>query len=319
MTVGVADDTARLEGRGPEGRLLPPFPPRGGERGLSRFDLAARELPEAAQQPLDRTSLDEPGSPMLDRDDRGLDVRSSSPAATSRKGARVPQFAPRPAGEPHRTRAARRCDRPADRLAELHHRLGEPSRPFDRQQALEGRPQPGPDRGGAKVALFPGPPGRDPEAVRLERDLPRVEGEARDGPRDVGADSGERLELGHGARQLPVERIPDLLGGPVEVSRPGVVPRTLPRLQHLGRGRAGEGVDCREPPHEPVEIRLRLRYPRLLEQHLRDPDPVRVAVVAPGERSSVGPEPTQQRCGQRRWNARRAATAHGHPREEQSA
>ena len=46
------------------------------------------------------------------------------------------------------------------------------------------------------VALLARPASRDPQAVRLERDLGAVERDRRDGPGDVRAHSGKFFELG---------------------------------------------------------------------------------------------------------------------------
>jgi hypothetical protein len=179
----------RVEPRRAEARLLPQLPPSRRARGLPRLDLAARKFPESAQQSRRRASLDEPATGMVEHDDGGVHVWDPSPSASSGEAARVREFPPRSAAEADGASLTRRRDRAADGLAQLHQRFVEPTRPLGREERLERRAQPRSHRARSEVALLAGPPGRDAEAVRLERELPCVEREARDRARDVRTDA----------------------------------------------------------------------------------------------------------------------------------
>ena len=104
---------------------------------------------------------------------------------------------------------------------------------------------------------------------------------------------------------------------------PGVVSRALPGLQDLNAVRVGQSRDRGEPSHETLEVRDRLSDAGLLQEDLGDPDPVRVAIATPGERATVGPEPSKKGRGHRRRHDRigtgPGGGAHGTPPEEESA
>ena len=159
---------------------------------------------------------------------------------------------------------------------------------------LERRPQAGPDLLTTDVPLLERPTGGDPEPVRLERDDRLVKGEARDRRADVRSAPGELRELARGPREDPVPGADDLAGGGTQVPRPGVVSGPLPRLQDVVLRRARERRDGRVFREEREVPRDDGGDPRLLEEHLGDPDPVRVAVGAPREGPTVEGEPGEE-------------------------
>ena len=184
--------------------------------------------------------------------------------------------------------------RPTDRFSEFHdglvERSGVPRGENGGERPLEARADPRV----ANVSLLPGPTSRDAEAVRLERDGRFTEGDRRHRPCDVGTHTGERLEFGdragEGASVLPE----DLLRGFVQAVSTRVVPRPLPELEDPADGRMRESLDGGEGPDEPLEVRDRLGDPRLLQEDLGDPDPVRLPISSPGERSPFATVPANE-------------------------
>ncbi len=146
----------------------------------------------------------------------------------------------------------------------------------------------------SEVALLADEPGRDPKPVRLERDHRPIEREGGDGSGDVRSDARERLELGHRVREAAAALERDRPGRRVEVAGAGVVARTLPDLQDPVERRDGERLDRREGVEEPIVVRRRLGDAGLLEEDFGEPDPVRVAIAPPGERSPVSGEPGEE-------------------------
>jgi hypothetical protein len=323
MAVGMLDRPERSQGGCHDPGLFPQLAPGRVPWGLGRLDLAAGKLPEAAEQPLRRTELDQPSTPVFEYRHRRDDVGARCTNGGSWNGTRIVEFEMGAAVGPHRTSAAERCSRPADRLAELHHGLVELPHVAIGQEGFEGRPKAVANRCRPDVPFLPCPAGRDAKGIGLQGNLVRVERETRDRPRDVGADPREGLELRNGPRHGSAEGGIDDPGRRMEVSGPGVVPRPFPRLHHVGDARVRERGDGRESREEPVVVGDGLLHARLLKQHFGDPDPVGVPVPAPGERPTVGAKPPPQRrariAGDGRMDTGRGAAAHGRPPEEESA
>ncbi|MCI4372162.1 MAG: hypothetical protein L3K02_00740 [Thermoplasmata archaeon] len=229
----------------------------------------------------------------------------------------------RPAERAHGTLGAPRNEWETHGLPQLHYRLVESAGSPSGQEPDELLAKPVADGAGADVSLLAGPTRRDAEPVRLQRDFVGVEGEAGDGPGDVRSNPGEALELRDGPRDLPSELRDHHPCGREQVAGTGVVPRSFPCFQYVGFVGSGEGLDRRKPPDEPIEVRAGLGDPGLLQQHFRDPDPVGVAVAPPGQGAAVGPEPSEERSGQRRGvggnGSGPGAHAHGRPPEQVSA
>jgi hypothetical protein len=316
------DHAAGGEPRGPDPGFLSELASGRGEGGLAAFDLPPRKLPKAAKEPLGRPALDQPAPSMFEHDDRRLDMRPRRTDARPRDRARVRELSVGPAVGLHRALGAAGGGREADRLAQFHQCLVERARLARGREVLERPAEPLPHHRGAEVALFPSPAGGDSKAVRLQRHIGSAEGEARDGPGDVGSDSRQSLELGHGPRQLAAEGGPEDPGGGVQVPGARVVPRALPCLQDRAAVGPGQRGDVREPGDEPLEVGNRLSDARLLEEDLGHPDAVRVAVEPPGEGTTVGPEPGDEGSGHRggdgRYDLRPAARAHGGAPKEES-
>jgi len=214
-----------------------------------------------------------------------------------------------------RGRAGRavRPGRSADRFPELHDRFVERAGLRRGQDRGEGLLEPSTHERVPHVAFLAGPTGRDPPAVRFEGNHGATERDRGHGPGGVGADSRKGLELGNG-RGEPASRLShDPAGGRVQVVRPGIVAGALPDLQDPTEGRARERVDRGERADEPLEVRGGLRDARLLEQDLRDPDPIRVPVAAPRKCSTVDTVPLEKggREGGREQSRGRRSGTHG--------
>jgi len=256
-----------------------------------------------------RPPLHEPAIPLGQYHDGAAHMRPGWARRPSRQRPRIRELPEGPAGERDRTGGAIGADRSADRLPQLHHRLVERTGALSWQDRDERRLEPSAHVSVPDVPCLPCPACRDPQAVRLERDLGPVERDRRHGPRDVRADPGEPFELGNGGREVPPVVPEDRAGRFVEVVGACVVAGALPELEHPRTGSVRERHDRRERREEPLEVRAGLGDPRLLEENLRHPDAVRVAVPPPGERATVGFEPAEQRRrkrGRKTGHARRS-------------
>jgi hypothetical protein len=297
VAVGVSNDADPNEPGDPDAGLLAQLPYR---RRLGRFpyfDLAARELPEPSEEPARRATLDEPAARCVrQHHDRRPNVGATPGRRAPGENGRVVELPAGPAGERDGARLAVGLGREADGLSELHDGLGEGAR----GPVPEGPLQTDPHRLATHVPFLPGPPGGDPETVRLEGDRRRVEGEGGDRPRDVPPDAGQPFELGD-RRGDPALRLGDeLLGRGVQVARARVVSGALPHLQDPVERSRGQGRDIRERPEEPFVVGNGLRHAGLLQEDLRDPEMVGLAVAAPRQGATVLSEPAEQRRNERR-------------------
>ena len=313
----MTDDADGDEGRGKESGLLPELAPGGILRGFVALETAAGQFPEPPEEPLRRPTAHQPTVAGGERNDRGEDVGPVRPRTAGGQSARVRKFLAGSAIGGDRARRAVGAAGPADRLAELHQRLVELPGPLPRELPLQGLPQAGPNGGSANVVLLERPPGGHAEAVRLEGHDRFAEGEARHGGAHVRAEAGEFRELPRGRREESVPLPHNLAGGLPEVAGASVVAQALPRLQHLPFRTGCERLNGRERLQERGVAGGRGRHAGLLEEDLRDPDPVRVAVGSPRERPSVCREPGEEpvRPGRRRRAPSGGRTIHVVPNE----
>jgi len=281
----VADVEAGLLEQLPAGRRFWP---------LAGLELATRELPEAGKEAGRRSTLDQPPTSVGEDDDRGPNVGPATTTPAHRQGSRVRELAIGPAGRRDRADGAQRTGRPADRLPELHHCLVEIARASPGQQGDQGRLEARADGRVANVPFLAGPAGRDPEAVRLERDVGATERDRRDGSGDVRTDAGKALEFGRGGGEAASSISDEPTSRLVQVMGPAVVAGPFPDLEDAADAGARERVDGGERFHEPLEVRGGLGDAGLLQQDLRDPDAVRVPVAPPWQRSTVEPIPPEQ-------------------------
>jgi hypothetical protein len=200
----------------------------------------------------------------------------------------------------HRARRTIRRALETDRLSEFHDGLVERSGALPRQPLLEARSEPRTDGGTANVVSLERPPRDHASAVGLERGDGLIERDAGDRRRDVRSHAGKALEIPRASRQLAVELLNDAPGGAMEMTGAGVVSGALPDLEHLIFTRRGEFAHVRKSTHESVEVAGRVSDPGLLEEHFRDPDPIRVSVSPPREGATRAGEPREQISRERR-------------------
>jgi hypothetical protein len=291
------DDAHGDELRRSEARLLEQFARGRRDLGLPGLDPSAGQFPKAAEKSGPGPLADQPAFPGRERDDRRDDVRAGEPRAPARKGIGLRHLLTGPAPFGDRAGGARRPLRPADRLAELHHGFVERAGVAPGELRLERAAESSPDRWGTDVPLLPGPPGGDAQSVRLEGHDGLTEREARHRGGDVRPDAREGLEFRRTSRERSAVPFDDELGGLPQVASAGVVPRPFPRLQDFALGgsrQGGHGGELSGEGNEPVRHR---GDPGLLEQHLRDPDPVRVPVGPPRKGPGVGAVPPDEPPG----------------------
>ena len=299
MRVGVPDDADRGEGTGRESGLLAELPTRRVRRALSRLEPSARKLPEAAEEPFRGALTDEPASLRAEGDHRGDDVRPGRPRGAERNRGRVREFLAGTTVGCDRALSAPGRARETEGLAELHDGLVERPGPLAGKLAVERPAQPLPHGGRTNVAPLERPARGDAHAVRLERDDALVEGEARDGGGDVRSDPGQFGELARRSRDRAPPGRHDRPGGLPKVPGARVVPRSLPGFQDVLLRSARQRRDVGEPGDERLESGHDGGHPGLLEEDLRDPHLVRVAVGAPREGPLVAVEPIEERAGER--------------------
>jgi len=180
---------------------------------------------------------------------------------------RSPWLVPAPArGAPEGKRAdlAARYPRQADRGAEIHEGLA----------------------GAVRERLAR--PLLDTCDVRVDGQHRPAEGEARDGSRRVGPDSGKLRQV------IRPAAVGDPPGGPVQADCAPVVAEALPGLDDVGQRSSGQSVGGR-PAGEPCTVTgddpINLR---LLEHHLRDQDGVWIASPSPRKVATVLVEPGKE-------------------------
>ncbi len=295
MAVRVSNDPEGLQATDGEPALFPKLPSGRRDGRLARLDLASGEFPEPPQETPGGAALDPPAPSPVDQGDHGgADMGPGSAGGSAGQRPRVLELSIGTAGERHGAVAAMGSVRPADRLAELHHGFVElpggcvvpngVERPFE--TGAHFRP--------THVVRLAGPPGRDPESVRLEGDHREIKGDRRDRAGDVRPDPRELLELGHRARHFAASLGRQLAGRGVQVAGPGVVARSLPNLEDPVERAGGQLGEGRELGHEPLEVRHRLGDPGLLQEDLGDPDAVRFAVPAPRKCPTVAAIPSEE-------------------------
>ena len=178
---------------------------------------------------------------------------------------------------------ATRAGPAAHRGAQIHDGLGVVRHAFDRRvgfgqppQLVEGsgrRHRPGDPVPARQHALDVRVQDRGPPAVALRDD--RRRGGA--------ADPGQPLDSLQLAGKDPAVLPHDDAGRPVQVARPRVVPQAAPQVQHLVEIGLRQARHIREPRKEPCEVGDDRAHLGLLQHDLRHPDPVRRALVLPGE------------------------------------
>ncbi len=182
----------------------------------------------------------------------------------------------------------------ADRGAQVHQGLVEVGSP------AQGNP---PLQEFFQVLLGRGTPGmvklrketlEDTLHVSVEGSNRLVEGQAGHGPGGVRTEAREAekflLRPGDFSAQIPA----DGLRRPVKIPGPRVISQSGPGLKNLLPRGTGQISQCWEKGQEALVIGDDRLHPGLLEHELRDQDPVRVPIPAPGELSSMGRIPPEK-------------------------
>ena len=197
-----------------------------------------------------------------------------------------------PAPRSCRARPAQRPARPAHRRPEVHHGVrplagpvGRDGRVGKRLQARRGhrRPRPPTIRPSTRRTLTSTAPTGAPNASAATA-------RAVYGP-TPGSASRSATDDGHPSAVL---RRDHQRGAP-QVQRPPVVAEALPRPEHVGRSRGGQGGHRREPGDEPLPIGRRASGLRLLGHRLGHEDRVRVARASERERPAALRVPGEDR------------------------
>lgn len=297
MAVAVVDATDLREPHGVHPRLFAQLTSGGGRRRFAPFDLSARELPETREQSTGGPPLDEPPTLVLQDDDGGAEVRPGRSWRAGRQTIRRVELEVRTAPLGHRAHGAPRCSGAAHGLAELHDRFVESARIDRRQVGVQEPPEITACPRRTRVPFEPVPAGEHPHPVRLEGGDLLAEREAGDRPRDVRPETRQLLELGPapGPDAPPfADQDPGRLQEPMGA---GVIAGAFPDLEDRADRRGRQPLEVGEAFEEAPVVRDGLSDAGLLEQDLRDPDPVGIAVGPPRERTPVRPEPVEQRAG----------------------
>ena len=157
--------------------------------------------------------------------------------------------------------------RPADRRAEVHHRLREIAGALLGGHRVEELAQ-------LRLALGHGrfepiQPGDDPLDVGVHHEGTPAERDRGDRGRRIVADAGQSAKLVLGRRETASRR--DLARAGDQVPRAGVIAKARPFREHVLVARRGERLDRRPAREESLESRRHGRDGRLLEHHLAQP------------------------------------------------
>jgi len=125
-------------------------------------------------------------------------------------------------------------------------------------------------------------PGQNASGVGLHYWNPSMEREAGDRVGSVFADSGKSPHLFDRAREASVISIHNDACCAVEISRPGVIPETLPGMKHLIFRSARQNGEIGKSTEPFAIVRDHRHDLGLMEHKLRDEDGVRIAALAPG-------------------------------------
>ena len=237
----------------PEPHALAQQPPQPRRGRLAGPQVAARELPEASEEPR-RRPADREGAPAADeqRGD-GLDLarRRARAAPRQRLGVAARE---RPASAGHRARGAARRAGGADGRPELHQRLVQVSGARAAGELARAPPEPGLHRRAAQVLANAVQAGQHARDVAVDDRLRPVERDRRDGPRGVAADAWQLAHRVGAVGQAPGVPQDDLARRALEVSRARVVAEPRPVPEHRIRLGAREAVDVGEAREEALVV-----------------------------------------------------------------
>ena len=271
--------------------------------GLPRVAPPRREGPQPSQKPVGGATHQEQRA-IRPTEQRRHDVvmRERFLRAFRRDGILEPPEAGGTAGS-QRTLPAPGCIRQAYGGAQVHHREGRVTAFPLSHQAGGSFPQDPLQPAGPGIPIDGVEAGDDATRVRVEDRDVRPESDRGDRPGRRSSDPGECHQLLHRPRHFAAVAGDEDPCGPVEVSRAGIVPETLPRLQDGVQFRPGKGSQVGKFEEKAVIVRSDGFDPGLLEHDLRYPDAIRVPRLPPRHRTGRRPEPPQERRGDPRVGA----------------
>ena len=250
-------------------------------------ELARRELPQAAEQPLGGTARQHEATGVLDPH-RGAGQDRQVRLLLARRDDRqlvLPPRRGRCAIASHGARQAARLGRRTHGCAELHEALVQRAGGCPFGEGLHQRTGRVPQRlaagGRLDIVLDREHAGEHARDVAIDQRGALAERDRGDRARGVRADPGHLAELGRARWQRAAVARADLAGARVQVARARVVAEPGPRGEHVVERRLGERRHGREPGHPALPVRDHRRDPGLLQHDLADPDRVGVAGPPP--------------------------------------
>jgi hypothetical protein len=86
----------------------------------------------------------------------------------------------------------------------------------------------------------------------------------------------------------------ELASDSVQITRSAIVPEAFPQAKNLLLLGGRKGGNCRESGEKTLKVRDDSRDLGLLKHHLAYPDPIGIAVTAPGKVTLMSSKPTQK-------------------------
>ena len=131
--------------------------------------------------------------------------------------------------------------------------------------------------------------------VRLDDRDGLIMGESSNGVRGVPANSRKAVNRLDRIGKLARILLDDDLRGGVEVTRPGIIPESLPGVENFAFGGSGEGGKVREPLHPHLIVGDDRGDLRLLEHEFRNQHCVGISGAAPRQIAAVLAVPKAKR------------------------
>ena len=213
----------------PEVAFLPQFSADACFGGFAGPNLAAGELPQAAEHRARAPLAEENPSPPPH--DAGADLDVGDAAARPARGNLLLEAAgEREAQAPDRAGAAVGLARRADAAAEFHHRLVPIAGVPLGHERLGGAPEAGARRAGVRGLADGKPAGEDADGVGVKGRQSPTERNRQDRAAGVASDAGQARQRARIVGHAPAVVADDAPGGLVQVHRAAIVAEALPRF-----------------------------------------------------------------------------------------
>ena len=177
---------------------------------------------------------------------------------------------------------------------EIHNGLVVKSRPLPVDQRIGQRSErpPSGSRIDGRIEIVKA--GKHPKDIAVECGTGFLVCDRTDRRSRIVAHAGQCPHVGIGRRENAAVRLHDPPGCGQQVPGPGVVAEPLPALENQIFGSRSEGRDVGEQFEKTMIIGHTLRHAGLLQDHFRNPDPVRVPCATPGEVAPLASVPLQE-------------------------